>query len=172
ATKESWPMLRDSTRAIGTNAGPDEIYLGLRGIRTLAVRLPRHMESGIRVAEWLRGRPEVVRVLHPALPDDPGHAIWKRDFLGACGLFSFELDRKYGDEAVAAFVDHLELFGIGYYWGGFESLITVAKPHALRTANPWKDRGALLRLHIGLEATEDLIADLRAGFERLNKAQG
>ncbi|HLT77339.1 MAG TPA: cystathionine beta-lyase [Ferrovibrio sp.] len=172
ATKESWPMLRDSTRAIGTNAGPDEIYLGLRGIRTLAVRLPRHMESGIRVAEWLRGRPEVVRVLHPALPDDPGHAIWKRDFLGACGLFSFELDRKYGDEAVAAFVDHLELFGIGYSWGGFESLITVAKPHALRTANPWKDRGALLRLHIGLEATEDLIADLRAGFERLNKAQG
>ncbi|WP_298728211.1 cystathionine beta-lyase [uncultured Ferrovibrio sp.] len=172
ATKESWPELRDSTRALGTNAGPDEIYLGLRGIRTLAVRLPRHMESGIKVADWLKGRPEVTRVLHPALSDDPGHAIWKRDFLGACGLFSFELDRKYGDEAVAAFVDHLELFGIGYSWGGFESLVTVAKPHALRTAKPWKDHGALLRLHIGLEATDDLIADLKAGFERLNKVQG
>jgi len=172
ATKESWPELRDSTRALGTNAGPDEIYLGRRGVRTLAVRLPRHMESGIKVADWLKGRPEVTRVLHPALSDDPGHAIWKRDFLGACGLFSFELDRKYGDEAVAAFVDHLELFGIGYSWGGFESLVTVAKPHALRTAKPWKDHGALLRLHIGLEATDDLIADLKAGFERLNKVQG
>lgn len=172
ATKESWPALRDSARAIGANAGPDEIYLGLRGIRTLAVRLPRHMESGIRVANWLKGRAEVTRVLHPALPDDAGHAIWKRDFLGACGLFSFELDRKYGDDAVAAFVDHLELFGIGYSWGGFESLVTVAKPHSLRTARPWKDRGPLIRLHIGLEAPEDLIADLTAGFERLNKAQG
>ncbi|HEX6958374.1 MAG TPA: cystathionine beta-lyase [Ferrovibrio sp.] len=172
ATKESWPHLRDSIRALGVNAGPDEIYLGLRGIRTLAVRLPRHMESAITVADWLKGRPEVSRVLHPALRDDPGHAIWKRDFLGACGLFSFELDRKYGDDAVAAFVDHLELFGIGYSWGGYESLVTVAKPHSLRTARPWQDRGPLIRLHIGLEATEDLIADLKAGFERLNKAQG
>lgn len=172
ATKESWPELRDSTRAIGVNAGPDEVYLGLRGIRTLAVRLPRHMESAITVADWLKGRAEVTRVLHPALPGDPGHSLWKRDFLGACGLFSFELDRKYNDDAVAAFVDHLELFGIGYSWGGFESLVTVAKPHSLRTANPWKDRGPLIRLHIGLEATDDLIADLKAGFERLNKSQG
>lgn len=172
ATRESWPQLRDSTRALGVNAGPDEVYLGLRGIRTLAVRLPRHMESGIRVAEWLKGRPEVARVLHPALPKDPGHAIWKRDFLGACGLFSFELERKYDAAAVAAFVDHLDLFGIGYSWGGFESLVTVAKPHSLRTATPWRDRGPLIRLHIGLEATDDLIADLKAGFERLNKTQG
>ena len=171
ANKETWPHLRDSARAIGANAGPDEVYLGLRGIRTLAVRLPRHMESGITIAEWLKGRPEVSRVLHPALPHDPGHVIWKRDFLGACGLFSFELDRKYGDEAIAAFVDHLELFGIGYSWGGFESLVTVAKPHTLRTAKPWKDHGALIRLHIGLEATDDLIADLKAGFDRLNKLQ-
>ena len=172
ATKESWPMLRDSARALGNNAGPDEVFLGLRGLRTLAVRLPRHMESGIAVADWLRSRAEVTSVLHPALPQDPGHAIWKRDFLGACGLFSFELDRKYGDDAVAAFVDHLELFGIGYSWGGFESLVTVAKPHGIRSAEPWRDHGPLLRLHIGLEATEDLIADLKAGFDRLNKAQG
>lgn len=172
ATKESWPELRDTARAIGANAGPDEVYLGLRGIRTLAVRLPRHMESGITVADWLRSRPEVTAVLHPALPQDPGHAIWKRDFLGACGLFSFEIQKKYSDEAVAAFVDHLELFGIGYSWGGFESLVTVAKPHAIRTAEPWRDHGPLLRLHIGLEDTGDLIADLKAGFDRLNKTQG
>ncbi|WP_300301300.1 cystathionine beta-lyase [Ferrovibrio sp.] len=172
ANKECWPMLRDSARALGNNAGPDEVFLGLRGLRTMAVRLPRHMESGITVADWLRGRAEVTSVLHPALPQDPGHAIWKRDFLGACGLFSFELDRKYGEDAVAEFVDHLELFGIGYSWGGFESLVTVAKPHGIRSAEPWRDHGPLIRLHIGLEATEDLIADLKAGFDRLNKAQG
>lgn len=172
ATKESWPALRDSTRAIGTAAGPDEVYLGLRGIRTLAVRLPRHMDSAITVAEWLKGRAEVSRVLHPALPDDPGHAIWKRDFLGACGLFSFELDKRYGEAAVAEFVDRLELFGIGYSWGGFESLVTVALPHRIRTAQPWQGYGALIRLHIGLEATDDLIADLKAGFDRLNRIQG
>ena len=131
----------------------------------------RAEDKSVTIAEWLKGRPEVSRVLHPALPHDPGHVIWKRDFLGACGLFSFELDRKYGDEAIAAFVDHLELFGIGYSWGGFESLVTVAKPHTLRTAKPWKDHGALIRLHIGLEATDDLIADLKAGFDRLNKLQ-
>ncbi|WP_370152989.1 cystathionine beta-lyase [Ferrovibrio sp.] len=172
ATKESWPALRDSTRALGTAAGPDEVYLGLRGLRTMAVRLPRHMESALAVADWLRGRPEVTAVRHPGLPQDPGHALWKRDFLGACGLFAFELDRKYGEEAVAAFVDHLDLFGIGYSWGGFESLVTVAMPHRIRSAEPWRDHGPLIRLHIGLEAVEDLQADLTAGFTRLNKAQG
>jgi len=170
ATKECWPELRDSTRAIGTAAGPDEVYLGLRGLRTMAVRLERHMKSGIDIAEWLRGRDEVAAVYHPALPQDPGHTLWKRDFLGACGLFSFELNKNFNETQVAAFVDHLELFGIGYSWGGFESLVTVAMPHRLRTANPWVDRGPLLRLHIGLEAVEDLRADLKAGFERLNKA--
>jgi cystathionine beta-lyase len=172
ATKETWPELRESTRALGTAAGPDEVYLGLRGLRTMAVRLPRHMESALAVADWLRGRPEVTAVRHPGLPQDPGHAIWKRDFLGACGLFAFELDRKYGDDAIAAFVDHLELFGIGYSWGGFESLITVAAPHQIRSAEPWRDHGPLIRLHIGLEATDDLMADLKAGLDRLNKAQG
>lgn len=171
ATREMWDELRDSTRALGTAAGPDEVYLGLRGLRTMAVRLPRHMESAITIADWLRGRPEVTAVRHPALPQDPGHAIWKRDFLGACGLFAFELDRKYDEDAVAAFVDHLDLFGIGYSWGGFESLVTVAMPHQIRTAEPWRDHGPLLRLHIGLEATDDLMADLKAGFERLNKTQ-
>jgi cystathionine beta-lyase len=170
ATKEAWPALRDTTRTIGTAAGPDEVYLGLRGLRTMAVRLERHMKSGLAVAEWLRGRPEVSHVRHPALSNDPGHALWKRDFLGACGLFAFELQPGVKSEALAAFVDHLELFGIGYSWGGFESLVTVAMPHKLRSAEPWSDKPPLLRLHIGLENTDDLIADLKAGFDRLNKA--
>ncbi len=170
ATKESWPDLRDSTRAIGTAAGPDEVFLGLRGLRTMAVRLERHMRSAIEIAHWLRSRPEVAAVYHPALPQDPGHTLWRRDFLGACGLFAFELKQSFNETQVAAFVDDLELFGIGYSWGGFESLVTLAMPHRLRTANPWTGHGALLRLHIGLEAVDDLRDDLKAGFERLNKA--
>ena len=170
ATKEAWPALRDTTRSIGTMAGPDEIFLGLRGLRTMAVRLERHMKSGLAVAEWLRSRPEVSHVRHPGLSNDPGHTLWKRDFLGACGLFAFELQPGVSDTAVAAFVDHLDLFGIGYSWGGFESLVTVAMPHKLRSAEPWSDKPPLLRLHIGLESTDDLIADLKAGFDRLNKA--
>ncbi len=170
ATKEAWPALRETTRTIGTAAGPDEIFLGLRGLRTMAVRLERHMKSGITVAEWLRGRPEVSHVRHPGLSNDPGHALWKRDFLGACGLFAVELQPGVSEAAVAAFVDHLELFGIGYSWGGFESLVTVAQPHRLRSAEPWNDKPPMLRLHIGLENTDDLIADLKAGFDRLNKA--
>lgn len=172
ATKDAWPALRDTTRNLGTAAGPDEVYLALRGLRTMGVRLERHWKSGQAIADWIKARPEVSAVYHPALPSDRGHALWKRDFLGACGLFSFELDRKFGEAAVAAFVDHLELFGIGYSWGGFESLVTVAMPHRLRTANPWKDRGALIRLHIGLESVDDLKADLAAGFARLNAANG
>ncbi|MBP6818554.1 MAG: cystathionine beta-lyase [Ferrovibrio sp.] len=170
ATKEAWPALRETTRATGTAAGPDEVYLGLRGLRTMAVRLERHMRSGIEIAHWLRGLNEVEAVYHPALPQDPGHTLWRRDFLGACGLFAFELKKNISEAQVAAFVDHLELFGIGYSWGGFESLVTVAMPHRLRTANPWVDKGPLLRLHIGLEAVDDLRDDLKAGFERLHKA--
>ncbi len=172
ANKETWPALRDTARTIGANAGPDEVYLGLRGIRTMAVRLPRHMESGLKVADWLRGRDEVTGVRHPGLPQDPGHAIWKRDFLGACGLFAFELDRKYDDTAVAEFVDHLEYFGIGYSWGGYESLVSVPAIKGVRTAEPWQNHGTVIRLHIGLEDADDLIDDLKAGFERLKKARG
>lgn len=172
ANKESWPDLRETARAIGANAGPDEVYLGLRGLRTMAVRLPRHMESGIKIADWLRGRDEVTSVRHPALSQDPGHALWKRDFLGACGLFAFELQKKYSDAAVAEFVDHLELFGIGYSWGGYESLISVPAIKGVRTAEPWQNHGSLIRVHIGLEDPDDLMADLKAGFDRLNRAQG
>jgi cystathionine beta-lyase len=172
ASKETWPSLRDTARTIGANAGPDEVYLGLRGLRTMAVRLPRHMESGLAVADWLRGRDEVTSVRHPGLPQDPGHALWKRDYLGACGLFAFELQRKYSDVAVAEFVDHLEYFGIGYSWGGYESLVSVPAIKSVRSAEPWQNHGTLIRLHIGLEDVGDLIDDLKAGFERLNKAAG
>ncbi|MEK9968800.1 MAG: cystathionine beta-lyase [Ferrovibrio sp.] len=172
ANKETWPALRDTARTIGANAGPDEVYLGLRGLRTMAVRLPRHMESGLAVADWLRGRDEVTSVRHPGLPQDPGHALWKRDYLGACGLFAFELQKKFSDTAVAEFVDHLEFFGIGYSWGGYESLVSVPGIKNVRSAEPWDGHGTLIRLHIGLEDVGDLLDDLKAGFERLNKAAG
>src|SRR5690606_32358922 len=113
----------------------DDAYLGHRGFRTLAVRLRQHMANGIRVAEWLRGRPEVACVMHPALPDDPGHALWKRDFLGASGLFGITL-HPVPEVAVAAFVDSLELFHLGASWGGYESLVLVTKPNLFRTVRP------------------------------------
>lgn len=169
-TKEHWPALQTCANTMGQTAGPDDVYLAQRGLRTLSVRLKQHMENGIKVAEWLKGRPEVHSVLHPALPDHPGHDLWKRDFLGASGLFSFRLNacRK---EAMAEFMDHLELFGMGYSWGGYESLIIYADPSSYRTATSWDNTNPLIRLHIGLEDTDDLIADLSAGFDRFNKAK-
>ena len=123
----------------------------------------------MRVATWLQGRPEVERVLYPALPDDPGHAIWKRDFTGASGLFGLML-KTASAEAVAAMLDGLELYGMGSSWGGYESLIVPSDPSAWRTATVWDPPGPLLRLHIGLEDPDDLIADLEAGFARLKAA--
>ncbi len=167
ATKDYWPALQKGANMLGQSAGPDDVYLAQRGIRTLSVRLKQHMENGLAVAEWLKGRPEVHSVLHPALPDHPGHDIWKRDFLGASGLFSMRL-KEVSREALAAFLDDLELFGMGYSWGGYESLIILADPTTYRTATTWDNTNPLLRLHIGLEAVDDLIADLKNGFDRLN----
>ncbi len=130
------------------------------------MRLRQHHESGLKVAQWLQTRPEVKRVLHPALPDDPGHAIWKRDFIGASGLFSFIL-KPVTKPQLANMVDHMDLFGMGFSWGGFESLILPSDPKNIRTATKWDEDGQLIRLHIGLEDTDDLIADLEAGFARL-----
>ncbi|MYE01633.1 MAG: cystathionine beta-lyase, partial [Alphaproteobacteria bacterium] len=166
---ESLELVRAWWNMTGLCAGPDDIYLGTRGIRTMSVRLARHQENAMRVATWLQGRPEVERVLYPALPDDPGHAIWKRDFTGASGLFGLLLNPA-SPEAVAAMLDGLELFGMGSSWGGFESLIVPSDPSAWRTATVWNPAGPLLRLHIGLEDPEDLIADLEAGFARLRAA--
>jgi len=170
ATKEHWAQLQAGANLTGQTAGPDDVYLAQRGMRTLSVRLKQHMENGLKVAEWLKGRPEVHSVLHPAFEDHPGHDIWKRDFLGASGLFSIRLN-ALPKTALAAFMDHLELFGMGYSWGGYESLVIYADPSSYRTATTWDNSNPLLRFHIGLEDTDDLIADLRAGFDRLNAAK-
>ena len=148
---------------LGLCASGDEAYLAMRGLRTLGVRLKRHQESATEIAAWLKTRPEVARVLYPPLHDDPGHVIWKRDFTGACGLFSVVL-KPASERAVAAMVDGLEHFGLGYSWGGFESLVVVG--HMPRSFPP-KLEGPMLRLHIGLEDVEDLKTDLSRGFERL-----
>lgn len=162
-------FIDDAKERLGTCPGSEETYLGLRGLRTLAVRLAQHQRSGLAVAQWLAARPEVDRVLHPALPSDPGHAIWKRDFTGACGLFSIVL-KPVPQKALAAFLDGLKLFGMGYSWGGYESLIVPFDPAAYRTATRWHGPGPALRLHIGLEAVDDLVDDLALGFERMKGA--
>ena len=152
---------------LGLCASGDDAFLALRGLRTLSVRLKHQQESATEIATWLKSRPEVARVLFPPLHDDPGHLLWKRDFTGACGLFGVVL-RAASDKAVAAMIDGLKHFGIGYSWGGFESLILPARyPRSF----PPKFEGPLIRLHIGLEDVEDLKADLEAGFERLRAAQ-
>jgi len=163
ATKDIWPKIAGTHDDLGLCAGPEDVYLGLRGLRSLGVRLARHQASGLALAEWLRGRPEVAHVIHPALPSDSGHAIWKRDFTGASGLFAIVL-KPASKEAVAAMLDSLELFGMGYSWGGFESLIIPFDPSSYRTATHWKAEGPALRLHVGLEDVDDLKADLEAGF--------
>ena len=163
ATEPYARQLDQSGRVLGQTAGPDEAWLALRGLRTLDVRLRRHQENGLKVATWLKAHPKVARVLHPALPDCPGHEIWKRDFRGATGLFSFVLSG--GDEAARArLIDSLKLFGIGYSWGGFESLAVPADP--VRTASRRSDEGPLVRLHVGLEHPDDLIADLEQALGR------
>ena len=161
--------LKNTVRLTGLCEGPDDIYLGLRGLRTLGVRLDRHYQSGVAVAQWLEKRPEVLRMLHPALPSHPGHAIWKRDFTGASGLFSMVL-KPVPKKAYHAFVDNLELFGIGASWGGYESLAIPFDCTPLRTATRWEPGGPTVRLHIGLEAVVDLIADLERGFGALKAA--
>ncbi|WP_142846898.1 cystathionine beta-lyase [Telmatospirillum sp. J64-1] len=166
-TEELWLKVKTAVAAFGYAAGSEETYLGLRGLRTLGARLRQHQESGLAVARWLQSRPEVTRILHPALPDDPGHALWERDFSGASGLFGVEL-KPVSKTALAALIDGLEHFGLGYSWGGFESLIIPA--HIQRTASNWKAEGPVIRLHIGLEDPQDLIADLEKGLERMRKA--
>jgi cysteine-S-conjugate beta-lyase len=166
-TEELYRVARDGASTFGDCPAPDVCYEALRGLRSLAVRLRHHEASALRVAEWLTRRPEVARVLHPALPQDPGHAIWKRDFRGASSLFGVLL-RTRSERAVAAMVDGLRLFKIGASFGGFESLVVPVRP--VRSARPWRESGFLLRLHVGLEAVDDLIGDLEAGLSRLGAA--
>jgi cysteine-S-conjugate beta-lyase len=166
-TAKTWPQLKETYETIGQFAGPDDMYLTLRGIRTLDVRLERHMKNALHMAEWLHTCPEVETVLHPALSNAPGHALWRRDFSGASGLFSVIL-KPASEKAVTAMLNGLMLFGLGYSWGGYESLIMPCRPH--RTATKWADIGPCLRFHIGLENPADLIADLEVGFGRLRAA--
>jgi cysteine-S-conjugate beta-lyase len=162
--------VRNQVAALGHCGQPDDCYLGLRGLRTIGLRLKQQSENAMEVALWLRGRPEVDEVLYPALPGAPGHDIWKRDFTGAASLFSIVL-KTQAKAAVDAFVDNMSLFAIGASWGGFESLVLPNNPAPLRAVRPWR-RGAVVRLHIGLEHPQDLIADLAGGFDRLRQAIG
>ena len=169
ANEKAWPLIVEGIRLLGVCAGPDDVFLALRGVRTLGVRLAQHHRSGLEMARWLAARPEVIDVLHPALESHPGHAIWKRDFTGASGLFSIVLQPR-PQAAVDAMLNTLTLFGMGYSWGGFESLAIPFDCASYRTATRWAPGGPTLRLHIGLENVEDLKADLERGFAAFNAA--
>ena len=166
ANERAWPRLEEVHGAMGYHVGPNDVYLALRGLRTMGLRLRQHQESALEIAKWLEARPEVDRVLYPPLESDPGHAIWKRDFKGGCGLFGVIL-KDCTQKQAFAFIDALELFGLGFSWGGFESLITYVDPRNYRTATKWDEPGQLIRLHVGLEDVADLKADLEKGFEAL-----
>jgi cystathionine beta-lyase len=168
-TEESFLPVRNAATEIGNHAAPDDCYLALRGLRSAGVRMRQHQAQGLALARFLAAQPEVECVLHPALESDPGHALWRRDFTGASGLFGAVLKRGFVKKAVDAMLDGMELFGMGASWGGFESLILPTHPERLRSAVAW-DTGPCLRLHAGLEDIDDLIADLTHGFERLKAA--
>ncbi len=167
ANKSHEARLVETYYNLGLYASGDDCFLALRGLRTMPVRLKRHQETALKLAHWLETRPEVERILYPALENDPGHAIWKRDFKGACGLFGVVL-KPIPRKALAALMDGLELFGIGYSWGGYESLIVTS--HFKRTAVPFRAEGPLIRIHAGLEDADDLICDLERGLDRMRRA--
>jgi cystathionine beta-lyase len=170
ASKATLERLIDTVHAHGLCVGPDDIYLALRGLRTMGVRLAQHDVAGRKVARWLAQRPEIARVLHPALEGSPGHAIWSRDFFGASGLFSIVF-KPVADKAVHAFLNELRLFGMGASWGGFESLAIPFNCTSIRTATQWAPGGPTVRIHIGLEDVDDLIGDLERGFAALAAAK-
>jgi cysteine-S-conjugate beta-lyase len=171
AVISSTPAFASRVRAtynqLGFNAAPDDAYLVLRGMRTLSVRLERQSASALRLAEWLQQRPEVARVLHPALPTSPDHTLWKRDFSGASGLFAFAL-QQVAPERLKSMLESLQVFSMGFSWGGYESLIVPTDTNMRRTAVPWRPDGHLMRVSVGLEHVDDLIADLEQAFARLS----
>ncbi|MEX2452059.1 MAG: cystathionine beta-lyase [Rhodospirillales bacterium] len=168
-TEELYRKIKIAVLSLGYAAGPDDCYLGLRGLRSISPRLARHYETGMKLARWFEDRPEVATVLHPALPSCPGHEIWKRDFTGASGLFGVVL-KDFSKAAVTAMLDGMEYFGMGFSWGGFESLMIPTDPAPMRGTVPWPHKGPSLRIHAGLEDADDLIEDLEKGFERLTSA--
>ncbi len=169
ANAQWFPRLARTVDLMAIPPGPEDVFLALRGLRTMELRLREAERQSLALAHWLRARPEVLRVIHPALPDDPGHAIWKRDFSGSSGLFSVVL-QPASERAVAAMLDGLELFGMGYSWGGYESLVIPFDCTSYRTATRWAPGGPTLRFSVGLEDIEDLKEDLDRGFQRLAAA--
>ena len=167
ATDELFKTIADQTFAFGDSASPDDCFLALRGMRSLSVRLERQSASAMKVARWLEARSEVKQVLYPALESDPGHALWKRDFGGASSLFGLAMHTT-DEAAVARMVNGFDLFRIGSSWGGYESLVAYNRMPIPRTIVPWTETPFLLRMHIGLEDPDDLIADLEAGLGRLD----
>lgn len=167
ANERAWPLLQRAAHDFGQTAGPDDIYLALRGLRSLSVRLRQHWATGVALAQQLQRHPMVAQVLHPALPTDPGHALWRRDFSGASGLFAMVL-QPVGRPALRAFFQHLELFGIGLSWGGYESLaLPMDRPS--RTVRPWVQEGPLIRIHAGLESCDDLMRDMQRALDGMQR---
>jgi len=174
SNERCWEQLREHSYLMGQMVDADTAYVASRGLRTLALRLRQHDENGLRVAKWLKERPEVAVVNHPALPDSKGHEFWKRDFTGSCGLFSFILKQRLTDQQMADYLDHFAHFSMAYSWGGYESLILANQSEeiqAIRPAETVDFTGTLVRLHIGLEDVDDLIEDLEVGFRRLAVSQ-
>jgi cystathionine beta-lyase len=170
ATPDWYPKLERTSWDLGQSVSPDDAWLGSRGLRTLALRLRQHEAGAMKVARWLKDQPQVDRLLHPAFPDCPGHDCWARDFKGSSGLFSFVLAGGTDDDR-ARLLDGLKLFGLGYSWGGYESLVVPVDPERLRTATSWQAAGPAVRLHVGLEDPDDLIEDLAAGLARYGGAE-
>jgi cystathionine beta-lyase len=158
-------MVKKCRDLLGQSLAPDDVYLGTRGMRTLAVRARQHQDQALALAEWLSGHDEVMEVLHPAFANCPGHAIWARDFKGSTGLFSFIIKPR-SRKALANMLDHMKLFSMGFSWGGFESLIVPQNPEKSRTATSWEKQGQVIRVHVGLEDIEDLISDMESGLRR------
>ena len=172
STEAAYPKIQKAWQELGLCGSPDDTFLAARGLRTIDVRLERHWKNGLELGHWLKSRPEVAEVLHPAMEHDPGYALWSRDFLGAASLFGFTLQEKYSSEAcLSALLDHSEHFAMGYSWGGYESLLIPVAPEKRRSATPWpkpdRAQGQTLRIHVGLEAPSDLIDDLTEGFKRM-----
>ncbi len=166
--REHYLPLRKTKEAIGHCVGPDDLYLGLRGLRTLPLRMRQHQQQALELANWLCQQADVMRVLYPAFEHCPGHTFWKRDYSGASGLFSFEIEPR-SRKALENFLDNLQIFSMGASWGAFESLIFPVDPRKLRSATPWNQQGIMLRVHTGLEDIDDLLADLDAGLKRYRR---
>ena len=167
ANERAWPALQKATYGFGQTVGADDAFMALRGVRSMPIRMQAHGASALRVARWLQTRPEIAHVFCPALPDDPGHVLWKKHCHGMNGLISFELKKQYSQSQAEGVIDALELFGLGASWGGFESLVMPTDLAGTRVLTDWRQRGAVVRIHIGLEDTEDLIADLTQALNRL-----